>query len=240
MLDALPDPQPRLANARDLAAASAIVAPGILFRSDAPAAGDEAPEGLRPWPPATVIDMRGLAEKAHPHALADASRVVDLPVLDEADLTGERARQTAMSLEALYARMTEGASAAALTRGVAEVANAEAPVLMHCSAGKDRTGVLAALVLALLGAERQDIVDDYTTTATHMGGVLARMMRGMRPEFAAAAVSQSASELLDAPRHAIQFVLDRWDAEGGVEAWYLAHGGDDETLARLRARLLAG
>ncbi|MFV0285693.1 MAG: tyrosine-protein phosphatase [Demequina sp.] len=239
MLDALPDPQPRLANARDLADASARLSPGIVYRSDAPAEGDEPPAGIAPWPPATVLDLRGTAEKARAHALADVARVVDLPVLDEADLTGERARETTMSLESLYARMTEGASAAALTSGVEVISRSDGPVLVHCSAGKDRTGVLAALVLALLGVERQDIVDDYTRTAAHMPAVLARLLRGVPPEFAAAATGQMPSEVLDAPRYAMQFVLDRWEHEGGVEAWYLAHGGDRATLARLRARLLA-
>jgi hypothetical protein len=46
--------------------------------------------------------------------------------------------------------------------------------------------------------------------------------------------------MLDAPAEAITVVLDAWDAHPrGVQGWYLAHGGDLESLAALRSRLLA-
>jgi hypothetical protein len=42
--------------------------------------------------------------------------------------------------------------------------DAEGGILFHCSAGKDRTGVLAALILALVGASREEIAEDYVLT----------------------------------------------------------------------------
>ncbi|WP_159449162.1 tyrosine-protein phosphatase [Demequina sp. NBRC 110055] len=228
-----------LANARDIATAAPGLRAGVLYRSDAPAPGDQAPDGLEPWPPRTVIDMRGVAEKGHDHPLATHARVVNIPVLDDAALTGAQARETLTSLSALYTHITEGPAAAALVRAVAEVATADAPVLIHCSAGKDRTGVLAAVIEALVGVSRERIVGDYVATAAQMHGVMARMMRGVSDEFREAALSQMPAEVFDAPAHAIEAVLDRWDAEGGVAAWYRAHGGDEDTVAALRGRLLA-
>ncbi|WP_062079196.1 tyrosine-protein phosphatase [Demequina globuliformis] len=234
-----PDAPPALANARDLADAAAGLRRGVLFRADAPAEGDGVPEGLEPWPPATVIDLRGAQEKGRPHGLARTSTIIDLEVLDEANLTGDAAHQTLTSLEALYAHMTEGAAARALTRATRELAVADAPVLFHCSVGKDRTGVLAALVLSLVGVARERIVADYCATGPHMEAVIARMMRGVPAEFAQAALGSVPPEVFEAPAHAIEAVLDRWEEAGGAQRWYLDHGGDPETLAALTARLMA-
>jgi protein tyrosine/serine phosphatase len=44
------------------------------------------------------------------------------------------------------------------------------PLVFHCAAGKDRTGVLAALILDIVGVERQAIVEDYVLTASSTGG----------------------------------------------------------------------
>jgi protein-tyrosine phosphatase len=51
------------------------------------------------------------------------------------------------------------------------------PVVFHCAAGKDRTGVLAALILDILGVDRSAIVEDYTITATRMELILKRLRR---------------------------------------------------------------
>lgn len=49
------------------------------------------------------------------------------------------------------------------------------PLLIHCAAGKDRTGVLVALALELLGVEREALVADYVLTHSRMPAVLARL-----------------------------------------------------------------
>ena len=46
----------------------------------------------------------------------------------------------------------------------AEIAGAALPCVMHCSAGKDRTGMAAALVLSAVGVARDDVLDDYAMT----------------------------------------------------------------------------
>lgn len=51
------------------------------------------------------------------------------------------------------------------------------PAVFHCSVGKDRTGVLAAVVLGLLGVPDEVIVDDYALSASAMTSVLERLRR---------------------------------------------------------------
>lgn len=227
-----------LANVRDLGGVAPSLRKGVLVRADAPAQGDVAPQGIEPWPPATVVDLRGPAEKGRPHGLGDVATIVDVEVLAQAHLTGEQARETLESLDALYMEMTQGQAATALVAAVEMLATAQAPVLFHCSVGKDRTGVLAALVEALVGVERDAIIADYTATGPHMQAVIGRMMAGVRPEFAQAALASVPPEVFEAPAHAIEAVLDRWDREGGVEQWYFAHGGTEPVLVALRERLL--
>ncbi|WP_062212749.1 tyrosine-protein phosphatase [Demequina oxidasica] len=242
-MNGLPEAAPHLANARDLADAAPGLRHGVAFRSDAPQDGDEPPAGLSPWPPATVLDLRGADEKGQPNSLAATSRVVDLDILADANLAGDAAQTSLSSLAALYSTMIEGVPASGLTRVVAEVARDEAPVLYHCSAGKDRTGVSSALILRLLGYDRDVVVADYTATAANMMGVIARIVRGLPEALTAAGGSPLSAvprEILDAPASAIESVLDAWDAhEGGTLGWYLANGGDEVTLVALRERLVA-
>ncbi|WP_084105615.1 tyrosine-protein phosphatase [Demequina sp. NBRC 110056] len=231
-------PLDRLANLRDLADAAPGVRSGIAYRSDAPIAGDAAPTTVAAWPPATLVDLRGPGEKDGSHPLGEGVRVVEIDILAAADPTGaEMAR--IRSLADLYALMIAPGAAPGLTQVVREVAREDAPVLFHCSAGKDRTGVSAALILSLLGVDRDLIVADYHATQGHMPDVIGRMLAGAPKHVGDTPLASVPREVLEAPAAAIETVLDVWDAfDGGVEGWYLAHGGDAETLAALRGRLL--
>jgi hypothetical protein len=114
------------------------------------------------------------------------------------------------------------------------------PVLVHCTAGKDRTGVLVALVLSAAGVEREAVVEDYARTGANMPGVLERIATD--PAFAGGSqeirrLADERPQLLAAPPHAIESALDVLEGAGGAAAWLLDHGLADVDLARLRARL---
>src|SRR5918996_443822 len=81
-------------------------------------------------------------------------------------------------LPELYARLlaqSAGRVCAALAAIASEVA--DHPTVFHCTAGKDRTGIVAALVLALLGVSEDDIVADYVLTQDVMPVMIERFPR---------------------------------------------------------------
>ena len=66
----------------------------------------------------------------------------------------------------------------ALVQALTMVGDASSyPLVFHCAAGKDRTGVLAALVLEIVGVEREVIMEDYVLTASRMELILTRLLR---------------------------------------------------------------
>lgn len=106
------------------------------------------------------------------------------------------------------------------------------PALVHCQAGKDRTGVLVALVLDAVGVEREAVVEDYALSARDLEAMFRRwadalefpMPDDMTPHMPRAEV--------------IAAVLDRLDTQhGGAAGWLRSNGLDGATLERLRVRL---
>lgn len=209
------------------------VATGRVLRSAVPQIDDHHPEG-HTWPPALVIDLRSPTELRSGHPLEQAgSRVVNLPLL--AALRPGVA--PAESLTVLYRIVLDDASAA-LVELVDEVSREPGTTLVHCAAGKDRTGIAIALLLRLVGVSRDDVLHDYRLTEH----ALAEIDRRLRPPTSAS--SPPAHTYPPGFAHvspeAIEAVLDVWDDhDGGVEGWFVAAGGSSEVIEQLRRTLLA-
>ena len=106
------------------------------------------------------------------------------------------------------------------------------PALFHCSAGKDRTGVLAATTLDVLGVAREQIVEDFLATNEVIDAILDRLKR--MPGFA-----NSTREGIMAPRVAIEKYLDGTQSKfGGSEAFLLHHGVHQSTIDNFRELML--
>jgi len=102
-----------------------------------------------------------------------------------------------------------------------------APVVVHCIAGKDRTGIVAALTLGLLGVDDETIVADYALTDAAERAL--RADQGKAP-----------SPLPFAPPDAMRAFLTGLRARhGSVEAYVKSFGVTDEHVAAMRAHLLA-
>lgn len=116
---------------------------------------------------------------------------------------------------------------------------AEAPpgaVLFHCTAGKDRTGIVAALLLGVAGVEAGLIVDDYALTAGLIAPIVADITAGA---VARGADPESFKRFLASEPETMAATLAFIDAEFGSMPAYLGRIGlDDATIDRLRNRLL--
>ena len=111
------------------------------------------------------------------------------------------------------------------------------PTLVHCAAGKDRTGVLLALVLDAVGVQREAVIADYALSAHHVEAMFRRWTTAFNRE-----MPDDLTPHL--PRaEVIATVLARLDDQhgsggrDGAVNWLRANGLDDASLDRLRARL---
>jgi protein-tyrosine phosphatase len=115
------------------------------------------------------------------------------------------------------------------------VAEADGAVVVHCAAGKDRTGTVVALALEVAGVPRGEIVADYVLSAERIEAIMGRLL----PRDAYGPVlrhenvgdqtpqAQSVTRVLDA-------LEERW---GGAGGWLRGQGWSDEDVHRLRTRL---
>ena len=106
------------------------------------------------------------------------------------------------------------------------------PALFHCNAGKDRTGVLGATLLSVLGVSREDVVADFLMTNEVIDGILARIKK--MPGF-----QDSTRDGIMAPQSAIEKFLDVMQREfGGSESYLLRHGVQQETMNGFKESML--
>jgi protein-tyrosine phosphatase len=122
-------------------------------------------------------------------------------------------------------------------RAVIELlAAARTPVVFHCAAGKDRTGVISAVVLALLGVPEAELIEDYALTQRALGGVRRQLL-------ASESYRQMWGDLPPASLHALPEtmtlllgrVAQRW---GSMLDYARAIGLEIRAIEELRARLL--
>lgn len=194
-------------------------------------------EGLR-----VVIDLRTQAElesAPNPFAAYPGVRFLNLPLFDDLSpeaLSRRRAPEDHPLLSFyLSALRRRGEALRAIFTEIA--ACEEGALLFNCTAGKDRTGIVALLLLGLAEVPHEEIVADYALTAD--------LIPDLVSEFLALSAArggdvESYARLLESPAATAAQVLEEIEASYGGVRGYLGHIGLPEAaVARLHARLLA-
>jgi len=189
----------------------------------------------------TVIDLRTKEELAErgtfPHQTIEVT-FTHHPVIDTTwKLDAHRDKSAHDFLTWAYRDMLRVGSGT-LARAITDLAAPGAlPAVFHCAAGKDRTGVLAALLLSALGVPRQVVLADYALTAGGMERMRAWAARE-HPELAEQ-MADTPSAFMAALPEAMGDVLAELDAaHGSIEAYVRSIGVQAGTIDSLAVSML--
>ncbi len=112
---------------------------------------------------------------------------------------------------------------------------AHQPALFHCAAGKDRTGLIAALLLGVLGVDDEQIVADYVLTADAVVPIMSRLM--LVGPYAELLADSDITTQTPVPE-TMQGLLGWLAARGGPTSWLLDHGITAVEIAAFRETML--
>ena len=227
-------------NARDLGGLTTMegkpIRKGLLLRSANLSQATEADlEKLRQdYRLSTVIDLRTAVErKEKPDRIPEGAAYRINPIFDEATvgITREGDTPSPFTLPDMVSLYRTMIVAEPCRAALHEVLTAifthdfeKGAVLWHCTAGKDRCGIVSSLVLAALGVSREEIMKDYAVNADEFivqaDALYRRALRSSRPESVAAAardVFLALPKYMDSAFRAI-------DEEYGGSEYYLTRG----------------
>ena len=232
-------------NVRDLGGLPTVdggsVRRGALFRADGVhrLAGDDL-ERARALGLRTVVDLRTVGEIERSARFPVEEHPVEwhhLPILERMWSDDELVATTGAVdfLRERYVDMLR-TGAASIAR-IVELTADGTPLLFHCAAGKDRTGVVAAVILSLAGVPPAEIAADYHVTA----GAMAAFVDWLTVTYPDALDSMTSQppEYLEAPPEAMTGFLEHVDERyGSAEGYVTSLGVDAATIDRLRATLV--
>lgn len=199
----------------------------------------------------TVVDLRSTAElNSEGPAPLDAVPSVEHrhhPVLPEAGLATDvvddvflnrkerdRSRYPANAVTGHYLGYLDDRPDQVVA-ALRSVARAPGAALVHCAAGKDRTGVVVALALSVAGVRPDAIVADYAATGDRTEPLLARLRRSTT--YSADINRRPADSHRPQAATMTAFLAEMDHQFGGAAAWLTAHGLSQEDLDLLRAKL---
>jgi protein tyrosine/serine phosphatase len=200
-------------------------------------------EALVAYGVGTIIDLRNPRELAiDPHPFAGADRAdrrpayLHLPLEDETDAEAQALIEAAETVPAIYEVLLDRNQAriGAIVEAIA--AAPDGAVLVHCHAGKDRTGLVSALLLTLAGVPIQTIAEDYALSDECLQPQIDDWLASIDDP----AKRERVARRWSTPVDNMLAVLAGLEARhGGALAFLRAGGVSDASLARIRARLRA-
>lgn len=121
-----------------------------------------------------------------------------------------------------------------LAAAVGEIADADGAALVHCTAGKDRTGLVIALARLAAGESASSVIQDYAQSGPHVHGVRVEHAESIAVGASDAERAEILRLHLESPREAIAHALAVIDEFGGAEDYLLAHGMEQRQVDALR------
>jgi protein-tyrosine phosphatase len=200
----------------------------------------------------TVIDLRSDFERGHDgvavhpltalgshggdlraHADHPAVTFVHAPIIN--GINGAFMADTELTLAQRYAKIM-ASTGTALADVITAIADSPGAVVFHCAAGKDRTGLVSAVVLGALGVSDGDIVADYAMTGRNLVAIDARLRRHAAYENTYQYVPRDA---MTADDETMRDLITHLRARHGTMTALLREAGvSDDVLARLRTALV--
>ena len=185
--------------------------------------------------PAVAIVHLSLFPEAGRNTDVAAARAADAPVvLPWKEI--EREKRESSGIAGVYLGYLDD-RADSIIAALRLIAGSDGATIVHCAAGKDRTGTVVALALAEVGVSHEAIVADYAASADRITAVFARLRTShtyaddIEGEDVAKHTPQAVS---------MQRLLEAMDEYfGGASRWLRDHGWTEQDAAALRAKLLS-
>ena len=237
-------PAGKLANFRDL---GGIVTPHGQLKAnqnyradDVSTIDEEEAERLASLDISLVIDFRDLNEtqSGRGHIAKHVDGYLNLPLIESSGKSGQVLHKifddsfSADDLGQWYFYLM-GQVAPLVTKGIEAIAESDKPVIFHCAAGKDRTGIFAASLLSAVDTDKDHILDDFSKTQKNMPKVLQRLM--IHQEMFTEEAIMQAGALLRADRQAMERFLTLAEVEhGGLKRMLIDSGLSEKTIQKLK------
>ena len=190
---------------------------------------------------ATVVDLREpatVANRTNQGLLESAIGIHNIWLVEDFDKLNARYPAFPGSLAEDYSmRFRESEFGHRLVTALKAIAEQDSqPAVFHCSAGKDRAGMLAAVILGVLGVSDEDIVSDYAMTARNMPRTLDRWWSEPESFWPFAELPRT---IWDARPETMEYLLD-WvrNVHGSMRAYAKSQGADESLFQRLEDTLL--
>lgn len=159
-----------------------------------------------------------------------------IPILKRCLITADETRQVACDIY----RLMPYEQADSYREIFKRLTAGNTPLVFHCAAGKDRTGVASALILAALGVARETIMADYILTDAVIEQICAIFLADSRHSLAIASPRETWFPILQADPLYLNAMFNEIEGRHGSVDAYLAEeiGVDKPALAAIRNRLL--